>query len=300
MKKVKRIISLLIFISLFLGACQANNQAAQSEATPQAADQPVVFVSILPQKYFVERIAGPCTLRRLRVVEPKPAQMTALADASVYFSIDAPFEATWLDKLADINPNLNLVNTAAGITKRVMAEEHHHEGEEEGADHEEEGELDPHIWLSPRLVAQQATIIHDTLVSMLPDEKSIYDANLSAFLADIDTLDTTLKEEFSTIASHSFMVYHPSWGYFADDYGLTQISVEIGGTEPSASELASLIDEAKEHDIHIIFAQPEFDSRSAETIAEEIDGKVVMIDPLAENWLENMNTVGQDLAEGLK
>jgi zinc transport system substrate-binding protein len=307
MKKLHILISIVLLTSLYLGACQSQNQAVQTEEPSNI--KPVVFVSIVPQKYFVERIAGDSVDVVVMVepgaephtYEPKPAQMTALANADVYFSIDAPFEATWLDKIEDINPELPIINTAEGITKRVMTEEHHHEGEEESTEeHEEEGELDPHIWLSPRLVAIQAKAIHAELVTLIPEQKDVYDANLTSFLTDIEALDASLKEGFANVSSHTFMVYHPSWGYFADDYGLTQVSVEIGGTEPSASELAEVIDEAKEHDIHVIFAQPEFSTRSAETVAEEINGKVAMISPLAENWLENMKTVGEVLAEGLK
>jgi zinc transport system substrate-binding protein len=94
-----------------------------------------------------------------------------------------------------------------------------------------------------------------------------------------------------------FMVFHPAWGYFARDFGLEQIAVEVGGQEPSAQELAHLITEAKEEGIQVIFAQPEFSARSAETIASEIGGKVLLISPLAPDWLDNMRRVARTFSE---
>ena len=297
MKHFRLISILIILLSLLFGACQA--QPAQSE-------KPQVFVSIPPQKYFVERIAGDTVDVQIMVepgaephtYEPKPAQMTALAGADLYFSIGDSFEDTWLARIEDTNPDLVIIDTAEDITKRHL-EEHHHDGEEEHTDEEEEGGLDPHIWLSLRLVAVQAQHIFDALLALNPEMESTYTANLNAFISDINTMDEKFTVSFENVNRRSFMVYHPSWGYFADDYGLEQISVEIGGTEPSPSELATIIEEAKAHDIHIIFAQPEFNTRFANSIAEQIDGQVLLISPLEENWMENMETMGQALIDGL-
>ncbi len=302
MKRIWLITRLALLFSLLLAACQAQGPS-------QAADErPVVFVSIVPQKYFVERIAGD-TLRVIVMVEPgaephtyepKPAQMQALSDADLYFSIDAPFETNWLGRIADINPNLKVINTAEGIVKRLSTE-HHHEGEEETqTEHEDEGELDPHIWLSPRLVAQQSKVISDTLAAQYPENANLYVENLSVFLADIEALDQALKADFAKTTNKTFMVYHPAWGYFADEYGLTEIAVEIGGTEPSASELAELIEHARTENIHVVFAQPEFSTRSAEALAEEIDGEVILISDLEEDWLANMQKAGEAFLKGLE
>ncbi|MBI9049557.1 MAG: zinc ABC transporter substrate-binding protein [Anaerolineaceae bacterium] len=290
-----RLISILILISsLLLGACQ-------TLASPDS-EKPSVFVSIPPQKYFVERIAGKTVNVSIMVepgaephtYEPKPAQMAALANADLYFSIGDSFEDTWLVRIIDTNPDLQIIDTAAGIEKRPL-DIHMHE--EEGEDHQEG--LDPHIWLSPRLVKIQARTIYDALVELNPEEKVDYDINFVAFLRDINILETNLTTGFADVSQHRFMVYHPSWGYFADEYGLEQIAIEIGGTEPSPSELASIIEQAKSNDIHVIFAQPEFNSRFADTIAEQIDGEVLLISPLEENWMKNMDNLGNVLISGL-
>jgi zinc transport system substrate-binding protein len=302
MKRFWLLTSIALLFLLLFGACQVKSPAQTKN------EKPVIFVSIVPQKYFVERIAGD-TVNVVVMVEPgaephtyepKPAQMQMLSDTDLYFSIDAPFEVNWLSRIADINPNLKVVNTAEGIVKRLSTE-HHHEGEEETeAEHEEEGELDPHIWLSPRLVAQQCKIISDTLAAQYPENAQAYAENLNAFLADIEALDQTLKADFAKTTNKTFMVYHPAWGYFADEYGLTEIAVEIGGTEPSALELAELIEHARTENIHVIFAQPEFSTRSAEALAEEIDGEVVLISDLEEDWLANMQKAGEAFLKGLE
>jgi len=95
------------------------------------------------------------------------------------------------------------------------------------------------------------------------------------------------------------MVFHPAWGYFGDDFELEMIPIEVGGQEPSAAELADLMATAEAEDIQVIFAQPEFSTRDAETIADEIGGEVLLISPLAPDWLANMRHVASAFAEAL-
>ncbi len=272
----RKVFCLWGLVLLLLAGCQA---------TPTSqADGLTVTVSIIPQQYFVERIGGTHVKVNVMVLpganpatyEPRPEQLAALSQSSAYFSIGVPFEDAWLDKIAAANPKMLLVDTAQGIQRM---------------DH------DPHIWLSPRLVKIQAATICQALVRLDPDHQADYQANLDRFLADIDALDADLHQTLDGVTRRKFMVFHPSWGYFARDYGLEQIPVEVGGQEPSAVELAALIEQAKANDIHVIFAQPEFSTRSAQTIANEINGQVVLISPLALDWADNLRKVAQAIAE---
>ncbi len=272
----RKVFCLWGLVLLLLAGCQA---------TPTSqADGLTVTVSIIPQQYFVERIGGTYVKVNVMVLpganpatyEPRPEQLAALSQSSAYFSIGVPFEDAWLDKIAAANPKMLLVDTAQGIQRM---------------DH------DPHIWLSPRLVKIQAATICQALVRLDPDHQADYQANLDRFLADIDALDADLHQTLDGVTRRKFMVFHPSWGYFARDYGLEQIPVEVGGQEPSAVELAALIEQAKANDIHVIFAQPEFSTRSAQTIANEINGQVVLISPLALDWADNLRKVAQAIAE---
>jgi zinc transport system substrate-binding protein len=267
-----------------------------------------VTVSIAPQQYFVERIGG----ERVRVnvmvepgnspatYEPKPEQLKALSDAEAYFSIGVPFENSWLDRISAANPEMVVVDTAEGIERLPLATHSHDEDEEERGEGHAEGAPDPHIWLSPELVKVQARNVHAALAELNPAHEDEYTANLEAFLAEIDALDTEIRETLAGLESRKFMVFHPAWGYFAHDFGLEQIPIEVGGQEPSAQELAELIEHAREEDIRVVFAQPEFSTQDAQTIAEAIDGEVLLISSLALDWPENLRRVAQTFAEVLE
>ena len=275
-------------------ACCANDPGPTGEGTLN------VMVSIAPQKYFVERIGGHHVSVSVMVepganpatYEPKPEQLKSLSSAAAYFSIGVPFEDAWLAKIVAANEKMELVDTIASI-ERMPMEAHHHEEEEADL---AEGAPDPHVWLSPELVKVQSRTIYGALIELDPAHGAEYDANLDAFIADIDALQTAIETTLSGLEANKFMVFHPAWGYFARDFGLEQIPVEVGGQEPSAQEMAYLIEEAKEENIRVVFAQPEFSTQDAETIAQEIDGKVLLISPLAPDWLENMRTVARTFA----
>ena len=257
-------------------------------ATPTAPAVLHVTVSILPQRYFVERVGGEYVAVNVMVepgaspatYEPQPEQLRALSVADVYFSIGVPFENAWLERFASVNEELLIVDTTQGIERQGDPEH-----------------PDPHIWLSPALVKVQAQTIYETLAQLDPEHQETYRANLESFLADIDALDADIRETLAGVENRKFMVFHPSWGYFARDYGLEQLPVEVGGQEPSAAELAALVAEAKQEGIKVIFAQPEFSTRSAETLANEIGGEVLLISPLAPDWLDNLRRVAEVLAE---
>jgi zinc transport system substrate-binding protein len=283
---------LIVFLAAGTPACCANE--------PGPADDGIldVTVSIPPQQYFVERVGGERVHVNVMVepgadphtYEPKPEQMRALSRSVAYFSIGVEFEAAWLDKFAATNPGLRIVDTIADIERMPM---------EEGAEEHAGGEPDPHVWLSPRLVKVQSQAIYAALAELDPEHETEYKANLEAFVADIDTLEADIREALTGLDSRKFMVFHPAWGYFARDFGLEQIPVEVGGQEPSAQELAHLIAMAREENIRVIFAQPEFSTQDAETIAREIGGEVLLISPLAPDWLDNMRRVARAFADVL-
>lgn len=280
-----------------LGAC--------SPATPPPPDVLQVTVSILPQRYFVERVGGEHVRVAVMVgpganpatYEPKPEQLRALRRSRLYFRIGVPFENAWMDKIASANPQMRVVDTAQGIPRIPMAAHPGHG--DEGA--EQEGHNpDPHIWLSPRLVKVQAQTIYQALAEADPGHEEVYRANLEAFLADLDTLDQEIRDLLQGVSHRTFLALHPSWGYFARDYGLEMVPIEVGGQEPSAAELAHLVRVAREEGIRVVLAQPEFSTRAAEVVAREIGGQVILVSPLAEDWMDNLRHVARTLAEALR
>jgi zinc transport system substrate-binding protein len=282
-----------------------------------AADKINVFVSIPPQKYFVQAIGKDRVIATAIVspahspadYEPSPAQMRGMATADIYFSVGVPFETVWLKKFAAVNPAMRIVATDAGIDKQPInryetasithhQEKHTHGQNNHGHDH---GPMDPHIWLSPLLVTIQAGHIAEGLSAIDPDNRDYYRANCLVFLAEIEKLHNELTALFaSTGVQKQFLVFHPSWGYFADAYGLSQVSIEIEGKAPKAREVKQLIDFARQHHIRIIFIQPQFATRQADVIAREINGRLVPADPLAENWFENIQSVALSIKEAVQ
>ena len=259
--------------------------------------------SILPQKYFIKKIGGDRVNVSVMVLpganpatyEPKPRQMVNLARAEIYFAIGVPFEDNWLPKFAKTSPKMKIVFTQSGITKIPMkAGGHRHHETPQSHEKPATGTKDPHVWLSPPLVMLQAKNILDALVKADPEGRIVYEANYKAFLEELKHLNMEIRRVLKTTDQNArFMVYHPSWGYFAQSYGLEQIPIELEGKKPSPRKLLQLIKDARKNGIKVIFVQPQFSEKSAETIADAIGGKVIFADPLAEDWANNLLRVAE-------
>ncbi len=265
-----------------------------------------VFVSIPPQKTFVERIGGEYVDVEFLVppgaspatYEPRPRQMAGLTEASLYFAIGVPFERTWLDRIAAANPAMDIVHTEDTVERMPMQAHGHHEPEEEEL-HHDRGIPDPHIWLAPPLVKTQARVIMEALSRLDPANSGHYSAQYELFTGELDTLDRRLREILTPVRGKAFMVFHPSWGYFARTYGLDQVAIEVSGGEPSPREMTDLIDFARRQGIRTIFVQPQFSRASAESIARAIQAQVVVADPLAEDWSDNLLRIAREMREAL-
>lgn len=201
--------------------------------------KPQVSASILPTKYFIEQIAGDTLSVNVltnkgddpHTYEPKPKQMKELENSVLYFAIGIEFEDVWLKKFEKNYPNLKIIHTENGIEKIAMTQHDHEHGDihhehGKGCGHSHGG-LDPHVWLDPILVKTQAKNIADALISEFPQNEQIYRQNLEAFNAKLDQIDSYIRSKFQTLKSNEFIVYHPSWGYFAKRYGLEQLAIEI-------------------------------------------------------------------------
>ncbi len=306
---MKKIILLSAFI-FFLASLSA-----------QAA--PRVFVSIAPQRYFVDKIGGGLVEVSVMVApgasphtyEPRPKQMAELAGAKAFFTIGDSFDQTWLDRIVGASPGIAVVHTEDGVRKIPMDVHHHdhHEApphgesahdEPVGADneHHDHGGLDPHIWLDPLLVKIQAENIREGLIRVAPEYAATFRANCAAFLRELDDLDRDIRALLAPIPANrrAFLVFHPSWGYFAKAHDLTQVPIEIEGKEPSPKEMGRIIAMAKETRARVVFVQPQFSEKSAAVIARQIGAAVVRLDPLAENWAENLRQAARAFADALR
>lgn len=283
------------------------------EQSGAAADRISVFVSIAPQKYFVQQIGKDMVDVRIMVppgaspatYEPRPKQMADIAGSRIYFAIGVAFENAWLDKIAAVNPVMKVVHTDNGIEKMAM-DAHPHPGPDDhkksrsSPDEPGHGGRDPHIWLAPPLVKIQARTILAALQEIDPGHKDAYASNYREFISRIDDLDADLKKTFAGRQNLQFMVFHPAWGYFARAYGLQQVPIEIEGKNPKPALLKELIVHAREKGIRVVFVQPQFSTKSAEIVAREIGGRVAFADPLAEDWLANLAAVAASFRAALR
>jgi len=270
-----------------------------------------VAVTILPQEQFVESIAG----EHARVIvlvppgadphthEPTPKQLEDIGQASVYFKVGSgiEFERAWMDKLSGVNPRMTVVDSSTGIQ---LISGYQDPNEEDAAPNapdkpEMQRSADPHIWLSPKNAKIMVENTYQGLARADPVHKAEYRANTDAYLKELDELDADISHEISQKQIHTIMVYHPAWSYFARDYGLLQIPIETDGKDPTPMGIENLIRQAKADNITVIFASPEYSTKSADVIAKEIGGSVALVNPLEEDYLGNIRNVSSAFTKGV-
>ncbi|MBN1546810.1 MAG: zinc ABC transporter substrate-binding protein [Syntrophaceae bacterium] len=255
-----------------------------------AKDRVIVAVTILPQAYFVERIGGQHVDVRVIVpagavpatYEPTPQQLFDLSSSKLYIKVGPPqlsVENRFQRFISDTNKNIYIVDMSQGI--KNLKE-------------------DPHIWLSPSIVRSAAANICESLSSVDPSHADLYRENLQHFLVDIAQLDQRIEQRLHNRKGQCFMVYHPAWGYFAGEYGLKQLAIQEEGKPLNVSRLQKMINLARTKGIKTIFIQKGFDKKSAASIAREIDGKVVEVNPLEQDWLKNLDDFSQVLQDTLR
>ncbi|MFC2146896.1 metal ABC transporter solute-binding protein, Zn/Mn family, partial [Acidobacteriota bacterium] len=218
-----------------------------------------------------------------------------LSLSKLYFRIGhIPFENAWMKNIAANNPHMKIIDTSVGVDLIETGEDEHHRN------HHHHTGINPHIWLSPHAVKIQAKHILDAVLEIDKQNREFYKENYRLFLLDIDRLDREIKALLEKCTGKKFMVFHPAWSYFARDYGLEQLPIELEGKAPSPADMKKIIDIARKENIRIIFVQEQFDTNSARAVAAEIGGRVVKIDPLALDWLANMKKIAQTLSDTLK
>jgi len=280
---MKKYISILILI---LTACQSKPKDGRD----------LVSVSILPQKYFVEQIAG--NLVKVNVLVPPgssphnyevlPSQMKDLSLSKAWLQIGLlTFEDAWKTKFAEINKDLMIVNCSEGIEPLAGIKD---------ADHDHSGTFDPHIWLAPAEVKIMAGNILKTLNTAFPQNKASFEANYSRFILKIDSLSAKIQQQLAPLKSRNILIFHPALAYYARQFNLLQIPLELNGKEPSPKHMKDIVDLAHQQNIHVIFIQKEFDAAFAKQMAQEINGEVLVIDPLDYNWEKQMLDITQKIA----
>jgi zinc transport system substrate-binding protein len=279
--------TLVILLTAILFACGSQKNKNRD------GEKPVVTVSILPIKTFVEEIAGnDFEINVLLAPGASPADFTLIpsqlkdiARSEVWFRIGyIGFEFSWKEKIEQANRNMKVVNLSEGLD--LITDEYLPSGKKSST-----GGINPHTWLSPTLVKQMAANITEKLVLLNPEKEEEYRENLSRFVQKVEALDAEIRAALKPYESRQIILFHPSLSYFAREYGLVQYSLEPGGKEPTPQRIAALVDFAQKEDIGVIYIQSDFDRNQARVFAEEIDGKVVEMWPLNPKWFENLREI---------
>lgn len=253
----------------------------------------IIAVSIVPQATFVEKVCGDnfeiVTMippgASPETYEPTPVEMQKLEDSSVYFSIGVPAEET---------------SILSGITDGTKLVKLHEKAAESYPEREDDGGRDPHVWLSPKRVKLMVSTIRDTLCELDSANAELYKTNAESYIAELDALDKEIRSLLGNKSGGKFIAFHPAFGYFADDYGLTMYALEEHGKEATAKSLAQMVDLANKEDIKVIFYQEETSGIQAEAFAEEIGGKAVSLEPLAADYTANLKKMAIALSEAVK
>ena len=247
-----------------------------------------VIVTILPQAEFVESVGGENVDITVMIppgasphtYAPTPGQLSAVKQAKIYATVGSgvEFELVYMDRIIAANKDMLYIDCSNGV---------------------ELIDNDPHIWLSPKNAQIMVENICNGFVEVDPANKEYYVNRKQEYVSKLDALDREMETGLASITNRRFMVLHPAWGYLARDYDLEQIAIHIEGKNPSPHDLLNLIQKAKEYNIKVVFVSPQFNARSAETIALAIDGKVIPIDPLAEDYIDNMYQILDELVQGM-
>jgi zinc transport system substrate-binding protein len=284
---MKKYLSILIILFV---ACQSKPKDTRE----------LVSVSILPQKYFVEKIAG--NLLHVNVLVPPgssphnysilPSQMKDLAKSKVWLQIGLlTFEDALHDKLASLNKDMSIVNCSKGIVPIAGSE-----CEEEGHEHTANEGFDPHIWLAPTEVKIIAQNTADALKASFPQHAIAFEANYTGFIAQIDSISALINQKLVQLETQDILIYHPALAYYARQFNLKQVALELDGKEPSTRHLKEVVDLAHKQNIHVIFIQKEFDASFATQLSHEINGEVIVIDPLDYNWEKQLMDITEKIA----
>jgi zinc transport system substrate-binding protein len=286
--------TLTLLLIWLLAACHPSGGS-----TPE---KPVISVSILPQRYFIERLAGDRVEVNVMIppgaspatYEPTVAQLEYLDRSAFYMKIGyVGFELSWMEKILSVNPSMKVADLSRGV-ELIRGEEQRDQNRHPGHSHTG---VDPHIWMSVRNARVIASNAYASLLEVLPAEEELLSSNLSELLKELDSLDHDIAVMLDGMEHRDFMIYHPALSYFARDYNLQQYALEVEGKTPSPVHLKELSDLGRERQITTIFLQKQFDVKIARVLAGEIGAEVVMIDPLDPDWQNQMLTIATRLKE---
>lgn len=291
-----RIAELFILLTLICASAQAQTATLN------------IAVSVAPQKYLVEQLAGEHANVRVMIKpgqnpttwDPSPREMAQFSSTDLLFCVGVPFESIWLPRLQNNFPTLKVHDPRQQIALRPLQAHNHHNGAHHEQAEPENQTLDPHIWLDPLLNIQMAENMLHALTEADPAHQQEYQQRFEQLRHEFTQLHLEIEALLHPYHEHTFMVFHPSWGYFAQRYHLQQMAIELSGKEPKGAKLAQITQQAQQNGITAIFIQTQFSQKAATTIANQIGAQVIPLDPLAEDLPLMLRTTAQKLSHALE
>lgn len=292
MERRRIIILLLLFAGIFIAGSFIYFAASNQEEVDNGKID--VAVSIGPEVEFVKAVGGDKVNVMLMVpsgsdphtYEPLPSQLTRVSNAKMYAEVGTPveFETNYMAKIKSINPSMLIVNCSNGV--KLMSNTAENESDE----------VDPHIWTDPKNAKLMVENIYQGLVQIDPADKDYFQKNRDQYLQKLDQLDKNTTEILKEKNSSTILVFHPAFGYYAKEYNLTQVAAMINDEEPSPQRIAMLVNVARNNNITVVFTEPQYDPKYMQSVASQINGRVVFVNDLDENYLQNMENVARAFA----
>lgn len=258
----------------------------------------LVLVSVAPHKFFVDQVTQHSVPVQLMVpagasshtYEPSPKEILSASKGDLWFTMGEAFEPKVIRSLTSYNSSMQIVDLRKGVNLIRDGEHHHH------CCHCHGNSEDVHYWLSLREAEAQALTIYEALVARYPEKKEIFKEGYTKFVAALRELDQELTAQLKPVTGRSILVSHPAYGYFVRDYGMSQISIEFEGKDPTPLQLTTVLRDAKNAKVTKVFVQPQYPSKGASLVAKEIQAKVVTLEPYSENYFETMREIAKEFA----
>lgn len=281
----------IIAVCLTLLICSCN------KADPAPSHKPLILVSIAPYRFLTEQIAGNNFDVQTIVpnsanphsFEPTSKQVAQMGRGLVWFRIGEPFEGKILPILMRNNNNLAVYDLRDGINLI--------EDDSLGCKHCSMDHRDRHIWLSPKLAAEQASLIEKSLSNEFPEHKELFQENLSRLRLNLAALNTEVQEILKLVEKRLILVSHPAFGYFCKEYNFEQLSVEYEGKDPRPKHLEEILKRAVTQSMEVALALPQYNNKGAQLIAEKLHIPIHLIDPYSADYFETMRKLAHLIAD---
>jgi zinc transport system substrate-binding protein len=296
MNKFIRIFDLSKFLSFFLltGLCLFISLYASTENGRSR----YVLVSVMPYKFFVEKIAGDTVQvgvmvpagASIHTYEPTLKEMLMAGKADAWFITGESFEAKAIQAFKNHHPKMKILDLKDGVD--LISRDPEYKIKAKVCSHC----LDLHVWLSPKQAKIQGRRIADALIALYPEHSEKYKENLAFFLHQLELLDQDISTLLKPLKVRTILVSHPAYAYFCRDYNLTQLSIEHEGKDPTPLQLTYLLDQARKDHITTVFIQPQYNNKGARLIAEQINARLVSLDPYNSNYLDTMREIASRIA----